>query len=70
MPKADKQGYIATADFENIKAGDIFNPPAGWVRDPDFEIFRDTDKRRGPGQTGIAFIDPSGRRHILPVQEA
>jgi hypothetical protein len=70
------KGLIAYAPFEYgdklYKTGDIFAPPAGLVRDPDFDAFRASEKKHAAldEKTGTGFVKPDGKRIILPVQEA
>ena len=73
---------VAYADFDKYKAGDVFTPPAGWVRDDGFEEFRSVShKNKGGGEVGIAFSVPGeiidtktkerlSRRVVLPLKEA
>ena len=73
---------VAYADFDEYEAGDVFTPPAGWVRDDGFEEFRSVShKNKGGGEVGIAFSVPGeiidtktkerlSRRVVLPLKEA
>jgi len=66
-----KGGLVAYADFvaEGVqyKAGDVFEPPAGWEQDAAFqELIHTKSKPRG----GVVFLSNDSKRVILPVEEA
>lgn len=48
-----------------VQAGDVFELPEGWVRDPNYEATLLKNAQRN----SLQFVAPSGKRSKLPVKE-
>ena len=59
--------FIVYAEFDEYKAGDVFEIPDGWSVDGDYtELLLTKAKNR----EGVTFLRPDGGRATLPVKEA